>query len=114
MKKETERPAVDRVSAPPHYRQGGIECVAAVKAAMTPEEYVGWLKGNTFKYLWRMNHKGTKAQDAAKAAWYLARLNEAMAEEQRLWQEVQAAADTATAKLRRKPNHRARAKGAGQ
>jgi hypothetical protein len=51
-----------------------------MRAALTREEFIGLLKGNVIKYLWRANHKGNAAQDYAKAAWYLDRLNRLLAE----------------------------------
>lgn len=59
---------------PSHYKQGGIECIDAIEAALTPEEFRGFLKGTTFKYLWRCNHKGRTIEDLKKAQWYLDRL----------------------------------------
>lgn len=58
------------VHAPEHYRKGGIECIDAIRAALTPEEFRGYCKGNAIKYLWRERHKGG-AQDLAKASVYL-------------------------------------------
>ena len=63
----------DQVNQPEHYRQGEIECIDAIEAALTPEEFRGFCKGNVFKYVWRMNHKGG-ASSLAKAGWYLRRL----------------------------------------
>ena len=63
----------DLINEPPHYRQGGIECIDAIEAALTPEEFRGYCKGNAIKYIWRERHKGGK-NSLAKAAWYLARL----------------------------------------
>jgi hypothetical protein len=63
----------DLVNAPPHYRQGGIECIDAIRAALTDEEFRGYVKGNSMKYLWREKHKGGD-QDLKKAAWYLNRI----------------------------------------
>ncbi len=60
----------DMVNHPPHYRQGGIECIEAIKAALTDEEFRGYCKGNSIKYVWREKHKGG-GQDIKKAAWYL-------------------------------------------
>ena len=65
----------DMVNAPPHYRQGDIECIDAIRAALTPEEFRGYCKGNALKYVWRERHKGG-AESLAKAQWYLARLVE--------------------------------------
>ena len=64
----------DAVNHPSHYTQGGIECIEAIEAAMTPEELRGYLKGNVIKYVWRSNHKGSLLQDLEKARWYLDRL----------------------------------------
>lgn len=63
----------DMVNAPPHYRQGDIECIDAIKAALTPEEFRGYCKGNALKYVWRERHKGGD-ESLAKAKWYLDRL----------------------------------------
>jgi hypothetical protein len=51
-----------------HYRQGDIECIDAIRAALTDEEWRGFCKGNVLKYVWREKHKGgnetlVKAQD---------------------------------------------------
>lgn len=67
------KPDEDDVNHPDHYTQGGIECIDAIRASMTPDEYAGYLKGNIQKYLWRYEHKGG-VQDLEKAMWYLDRL----------------------------------------
>jgi hypothetical protein len=41
-----------------HYRQGDIECIDAIRAALTDEEWRGYCKGNVLKYVWREKHKG--------------------------------------------------------
>jgi len=66
----------DPVNSPSHYNQGEIECVDAVEAALGPEQFIGWLRGNVIKYQWRLGHKGSAAEDAAKARWYSDRLVE--------------------------------------
>jgi hypothetical protein len=63
----------DPVNAPPHYRQGGVECIDAIRAALTDEEFRGYCKGNAIKYTWREKHKGGN-EDLKKAAWYLNRI----------------------------------------
>ncbi len=69
-----ERPVlVDDVNHPSHYTDGGIECIEAIEAQLTPEEYRGYLKGNVAKYVWREKHKGG-IQSLQKAQWYLTRL----------------------------------------
>lgn len=63
----------DLVNQPEHYRQSEIECIDAIEAALTPEEFRGYCKGNILKYVWRERHKGG-AESIAKARWYLQRL----------------------------------------
>jgi len=58
---------------PSHYKTGAIECIDAIKSALTEEEYRGYLKGNIIKYTWRERMKGAK-ESLQKAAWYLERL----------------------------------------
>ena len=60
----------DLVNDPPHYKQGSIECIDAIKAALTPEEFLGYCKGNIMKYMWRERYKGG-VESRRKAAWYL-------------------------------------------
>lgn len=64
----------DMVNSPPHYQSTtGIESIDAIEAALTPEEFRGFLRGNCLKYLWRCEKKGG-TEDLKKAAWYLNRL----------------------------------------
>jgi len=63
----------DLVNHPPHYTDGCIECIDAIKAQLTPEEYIGYLKGNIAKYVWRERYKG-ELESLKKAQWYLNRL----------------------------------------
>jgi hypothetical protein len=73
-----EKPPViqeDLVNHPPHYADGGIECIEAIEAQLTAEEYRGYLKGNIAKYVWREKHKGG-TESLKKAQWYLSRLVE--------------------------------------
>lgn len=71
------RPALqpDLVNHPPHYNDGSIECIEAIEAQHTPEEYRGYLKGNIVKYIWRERHKGG-TESLRKARFYLNRLIE--------------------------------------
>ena len=57
---------------PSHYKQGGIECIEAIKAA-TGEGFPDYLRGNVLKYLWRWPKKNG-VDDLKKARWYLDRL----------------------------------------
>lgn len=63
----------DVVNKPEHYRQGGLECIEAIEASMSREEFQGYLKGNIEKYVWRYRYKNG-IQDLHKARWYLDRL----------------------------------------
>lgn len=64
------RSALDMVNQPPHYTAGGVECIDAIRAALTPEEFRGFCKGNAIKYVWREKLKGGN-EDLKKAGWYL-------------------------------------------
>jgi len=63
----------DVVNKPKHYNQGGIECLDAIEASMSKEQFVGYLKGNIQKYLWRFEHKNG-IEDLKKSEFYLKRL----------------------------------------
>jgi len=56
----------DNVNHPAHYTVGGIETIDFIKAKLTPEEFIGYLKGNVIKYLSRAPHKGG-TEDIEKA-----------------------------------------------
>lgn len=66
----------DAVNHPAHYTDGSIECIDAMQASLTPEEFRGALKANVLKYLWRSEHKGNRLGDYKKAQWYLNKLIE--------------------------------------
>ena len=60
----------DRVNHPPHYCKGGIECIDAIKASMSPEAFAGYYeeKGGAEDLLkarvylqWLINEKGLDA-----------------------------------------------------
>lgn len=63
----------DVVEHPAHYTSGSIECIDALKASMSEDEFKGFLKGNVQKYIWRYTHKNG-VEDLRKARWYLDRL----------------------------------------
>ena len=65
----------DPVNSPKHYADtdGGIECIEAIEASMSTEEFKGFLKGNVQKYVWRYAQRNG-AEDLKKATWYLERL----------------------------------------
>jgi hypothetical protein len=69
----------DPVNSPSHYASGAVEAIDAMQAAMTAEQFVGYCKGSAMKYLWRFDMKGKAKEDLEKAAWYLDRLQRAVA-----------------------------------
>lgn len=74
----------DMVNNPDHYNLNhkGIECIDAIEAMLTPEEFRGYLRGNSFKYRWRYRYKNNPIQDLSKAEWYEKRLLELEKKEQ--------------------------------
>ena len=65
----------DNVNYPPHYKQGEIECIDAIKSCLG-DGFKFYLQGNAMKYLWRYEHKGKAIEDLEKATWYINRLKE--------------------------------------
>jgi len=64
----------DNVNNPRHYNKHGIECIQAIEASMSDKEFLGYLKANVVKYLWRYDYKGNPLEDLRKARWYLDKL----------------------------------------
>ena len=64
----------DNVNSPSHYNSGSVECIDAIEAMLSPEEYTGYLRGNSLKYRWRFRYKGKPVEDLRKANWYEDRL----------------------------------------
>ena len=67
-------PALDMVDNPPHYNNGSIECIEAIEAMLSKDEYIGYLRGNALKYMWRFRYKSKPFEDLRKARWYEERL----------------------------------------
>jgi hypothetical protein len=65
----------DMVNHPPHYTSGGIETIDYIKAKMSPDEYIGYLRGNILKYTSRIGLKGDPVEDSGKIVWYAVELN---------------------------------------
>jgi hypothetical protein len=63
----------DMVNHPKHYNKHGVECIDAIRATLTDEEFRGYCKGNVLKYTWREQYKNG-LEDLEKAMWYLERL----------------------------------------
>jgi len=57
-----------------YYDAGGLETLDIIKAKLTPEQYKGYLLGNSLKYQCRLMHKfdndADRIRDAEKAANY--------------------------------------------
>tara|TARA_R110002020_G_scaffold167873_1_gene356436 strand:+ start:891 stop:1184 length:294 start_codon:yes stop_codon:yes gene_type:complete len=63
----------DDVDSPFHYNKGSIECIDAIEAASSREEFEGYLRSNVLKYVWRFRYKDN-IKDLRKARWYLDKL----------------------------------------
>jgi hypothetical protein len=65
----------DQVNHPSHYKQGRVEAIEVIEDVVSgaPDPVIGYLVGQTMKYLLRAWHKGNTIQDLQKAAWYLNR-----------------------------------------
>ena len=70
---EIEKVRQDIINSPGHYADSTIECIDAMEAMMTPEQFIGYLRGNVFKYQWRYEKKNG-IEDLKKAQWYLDKL----------------------------------------
>jgi len=64
----------DNVNNPKHYNSGEVECIDAIESMLNSDEYIGYLRGNSMKYRWRMRYKGKAIEDLEKAKWYETRL----------------------------------------
>jgi len=72
----------DMVNNPEHYNNGDIECIDAIQAMLTPDEFIGYLRGNSLKYRWRFRYKSKPIEDLRKARWYEERLLKFLMENQ--------------------------------
>jgi len=54
---------------PSHYRTDTIECIDAIEAMLTPEEFIGYLRGTIMKYDWRYPNKNG-IEDLNKGQWF--------------------------------------------
>ena len=63
----------DSVNNPSHYASGSIECIDAMESMLSRDEFIGYLRGNIFKYQWRYKHKNG-LEDLKKAEWYQRKL----------------------------------------
>jgi len=65
--KQTENNSVNN---PSHYTSGCVECIDAIRASMTKDEFSAYCKGNIIKYIWRYKDKNG-FEDLKKADVYL-------------------------------------------
>tara|TARA_R110000824_G_scaffold49998_1_gene140037 strand:- start:58 stop:474 length:417 start_codon:yes stop_codon:yes gene_type:complete len=73
----------DDVNSPTHYAdQGAVECIDAMESMLSREEFIGFLRGNSFKYRWRCRSKDNAVKDLRKAQWYENKLLSIMEEEE--------------------------------
>ena len=63
----TDTEMADLINNPPHYGDGSIECIDYMKDNMDSMMYMGYLEGNTKKYLHRYRYKGKPVEDLKKA-----------------------------------------------
>lgn len=67
----------DEINSPSHYMLfPDMEAIDVIKAALTPEEFAGYCKGNALKYRLRAGEKGPVEKCIAKACWYQNKLRE--------------------------------------
>lgn len=59
-----------------HYKDMPVQPWAVMQAVLTPEEFIGFLKGNVIKYSMRQGKKDGSTDDAEKALHYLQKLHE--------------------------------------
>ena len=65
----------DMVDHPPHYNEGGLECIDYIKQQLG-DQFPSYLEGSIIKYIHRNKYKDANIQDLEKARWYLNRLIE--------------------------------------
>ena len=69
---------------PNHYKQGGIECIDALKSATIGKSGIEAVcTANVIKYLWRYEEKNG-LEDIHKAQWYLNRLEKEVSKNERV------------------------------
>ena len=67
--RDTEQVEVDTVNSPPHYNNGGMECIDYIRQQLGGE-FSSYCQGNVIKYLHRWRYKNG-IEDLRKAEWYL-------------------------------------------
>jgi len=67
--RNTEQVEVDKVNSPPHYNNGGMECIDYIQQQLC-EHFSSYCQGNVIKYLHRWRYKNG-VEDLKKAELYL-------------------------------------------
>ena len=62
-----------------HYQQADVQPIEVMQKYLTPEQFIGLLRGNILKYTLRLGHKDDAVKDAQKAAQYASWLVDALA-----------------------------------
>jgi Protein of unknwon function (DUF3310) len=62
-----------------HYKDMVVQPWEVMETLLTPEEFVGFLKGNYLKYVLRAGKKGEANEDFSKAKHYKMKLDEVLA-----------------------------------
>jgi hypothetical protein len=68
----------DAVQRPAHYAASDIECIDAIAAALGPDAFIAYCRGNAMKYAWRTGKKANADEDLRKGAWYLNKAADAL------------------------------------
>lgn len=65
----------NQVTKASHYNQGDIETIDYIISVLTPEEFAGFCKGTTLRYISRERYKG-QIKDIMKGSYYMQKLQE--------------------------------------
>ena len=60
-----------------HYKDMAVQPWAVMESVLTPDEFIGYLKGNVIKYSMRQGKKAG-SDDAGKATHYMQKLDEVL------------------------------------
>ena len=63
----------DEITNPQHYTDGDIQFIHAAESVLSHDEFLGFLRGNILKYVWRCEKKQDALKDMQKAHWYMCR-----------------------------------------
>ena len=67
----------DEINSPSHYMLfPDMEAIDVIQKALTPDEFIGFCKGNALKYRLRAGDKGPAEKCIAKANWYQQKLRQ--------------------------------------